>query len=88
MVFPQFEWYQPRANYHDGMLTHMDRRNQDLIDNPPVEPEPDPVVEPDSLESETPSGPEPSSCGCGSVRNMGVSYIWWILGLLYLHRRR
>ena len=95
MVFEQLPWYKPNPNYTDGRLGELDKKNIEVVNNPPkpIAPEEAPSAADEMAEAPTTTPPKRSS-GCGSCATIegdaatGVAGLTLSLGLLIRRRRR
>ena len=87
-VLELFDWYEPMASYSDRLLTETDRKNLELVANPPPAPE-EPEVEAD-VEAVDGSTGEVEGCGCASSAAAGRRPVqgWWLLLVPLWVRRR
>ncbi|MCK6522412.1 hypothetical protein L6R49_13350 [Myxococcota bacterium] len=94
MVFEQLPWYKPNPNYTDGRLSDLDKKNIQILDNPPALAAPEGPPSAADAMAEAPTAPPPrQSSGCGSCATnegdlaAGLAGLGLSLGLL-LRRRR
>ena len=99
MVFEQLPWYKPNPGYTDGRLGELDKKNIEIVNNPPKPPSPDEAPSAADEMAEAPTAPPPKrSSGCGSCATVaaspgtntptGLAAFALSLGLLVRRRRR
>jgi hypothetical protein len=95
MVFEQLPWYKPSPGYTDGRLGALDKKNIEVVNNPPKPPAPEEAPSAADAMAEAPTAPPPKrSSGCGSCATLeadtttGLVGLGLSLGLLIRRRRR
>lgn len=92
MVFEQLPWYKPNPGYTDGRLGELDKKNIEIVNNPPAPPSPEDAASAADAMAEAPAAAPPKrSSGCGSCATLDPNVTTGLAGLslgLLLRRRR
>ena len=64
LVFDQMDWYSPRADYTDGLLSEQDQTNLATLLDPPAPVVEEPEAAADAMAT-APAKKRPKMCGCG-----------------------